>query len=249
MADAADVRSRVDGVGFWYHTIDLPGGVATPGQVDHRPIAAKVLPGSLDGLRALDVGTFDGFWAFELEARGAQALAIDVEQLDRAQWPPLNRARLEAQATDWEMRLGDGFRVAHELRGSHVTRVVTDVYDVTPELLGGPVDVVFAGAILLHLRDPVGALEKLLACLEPGGRLIQMEPFSKRQTLLSPRRPVGSFEPLVSDFTWWMPNLSALKAWPWAAGFVDVRRTRFVRPPSSRAMTGWYAVLESRKAG
>jgi SAM-dependent methyltransferase len=244
-----DVRGRVAGVPFWYHTIDLPGGVSTPGQVDHRPIAARVLPERLDGLRALDVGTFDGFWAFAMEDRGAQALAIDVEKLDRAQWPPLNRARLEAQAAEWEMRLGDGFRLAHELRGSSAQRFVCDVYDVTPEVLGGPVDVIFAGAIMLHLRDPVGALERLLACLKPGGRLLQMEPFSWRQSLLSPRRPVGSFEPLVSDFTWWMPNLSALKAWPWAAGFVDVRRTRFARPPSSRAMTGWYAVLESRKAG
>jgi SAM-dependent methyltransferase len=243
-----ELQARVAGVPFWYHTIDLPGGIATPGQVDHRPIADRVLPDRLDGLRALDVGTFDGFWAFAMEDRGAQALAIDVERLDRAQWPPLNRPRLEEQAAEWEMHLGDGFRLAHELRGSQAQRFVCDVHDVTPEVIGGPVDVIFAGAIMLHLRDPVGALERLLACLNPGGRLLQMEPFSWRQSLLAPRRPVGSFEPLVSDFTWWMPNLSALKAWPWAAGFVDVRRKRFVRPPSSRAMTGWYAVLESHKA-
>ena len=50
----------------WYHTIELAPGVVTPGEIDLRKLAARVLPDRLDGLRALDVGTFDGFWAFEL---------------------------------------------------------------------------------------------------------------------------------------------------------------------------------------
>ena len=36
----------------WYHTIELPGGVVTPGEYDTRVAARKVaLPAALDGLR------------------------------------------------------------------------------------------------------------------------------------------------------------------------------------------------------
>jgi SAM-dependent methyltransferase len=235
------------GVTHWYHSIELSPGVVTPGQVDHRPIASRVLPADLRGLRALDVGTFDGFWAFELERRGAQVVAIDVDRLDAAQWPPLQRERLRAAMHDRGVQLGRGFAVAREALGSKVQRVVCDVHDLTHEAIGGPVDFAFAGALMLHLRDPVGALERVLGALVPGGRLLQMEPFSIRTTLAHPRRPIGAFSAPRSDFNWWMPNLSLLKAWPWAAGFVDVRLRRFVRPPSRREMSGWYAVLEGSR--
>ncbi len=247
--DVADLRARVAANTGWYHTIALPGGVVTPGQVDLRTCAPRLLPDDLHGRRALDVGTFDGFWAFELERRGAQTVAIDVQQLDDAQWPPLNRPRLLRQATDWNMQLGQGFAIAHEALASSVQRVITDVYDVTPDRIGGPVDTIFAGAIMVHLRDPVRALEALHACLKPGGTLIQMEHFSVRNTLLAPRRPTGDFQPLRSDFNWTLANLSLLKAWPWTAGFAEVQRIGFLRPPSSNPMTGWYVGLRSRKAG
>jgi len=237
----------VAAVSRWYHTIEVAPGVLTPGVVDLRTSAAKLLPENLGGRRALDVGTFDGFWAFELEKRGADVVAIDVDALDSAQWPPLNRPRLERQAKEWGMELGKGFAVAHGALGSSVQRIVCDVYDATPDRLGGPFDLVFMGAITEHLRDPVRALEAVLECLHPGGELVQMEPFSLRNTLLHPRTPVAHFQPLVSDFNWWYPNLSMLKAMPWAAGFVDVQRTCFLRPPSSKAMTGWYAGLRSRR--
>src|ERR1700683_4686378 len=49
----------------WYHTIELPGGVVTKGAHDHRDVVGRVgLPADLAGRRALDVATFDGFWAF-----------------------------------------------------------------------------------------------------------------------------------------------------------------------------------------
>ncbi|MCW3039573.1 MAG: methyltransferase protein [Solirubrobacterales bacterium] len=245
---ADDLRARVAANEGWYHTIALPGGITTPGQVDLRTSAPKLLPDRLDGTRALDVGTFDGFWAFELERRGAETVAIDVEQLDHAQWPPLNRPRLRQIAAEWDMQLGRGFAIAHEALGSSVERVVTDVYDVTPEKIGGPVDTIFAGAIMVHLRDPVRALEALHACLKPGGVLIQMEHFSLRNTLLAPRRPTGDFQPLRSDFNWMLANLSLLKAWPWVAGFTSVERIGFLRPPSSSFMTGWYVGLRSRRS-
>jgi hypothetical protein len=74
-----------------------------------------------------------------------------------------------------------------------------------------------------------------------------MEPFSIRNTLLHPRRPTGDFQPLRSDFNWWLPNLSLLRSWPWTAGFVDVRTTALLRPPSTRRMTMLYVGVSARK--
>ena len=63
----------------WYHSLELAPGVVTPGWFDLRPMAAKLPWPTLTGLRCLDVGTFDGFWAFEMERRGArEVVAIDL---------------------------------------------------------------------------------------------------------------------------------------------------------------------------
>src|SRR2546430_9034820 len=54
----------------WYHTLNLPGGVFTKGFFDHRPVLDRYcLPPTFSGHRVLDVGTFDGFFAFEFERR------------------------------------------------------------------------------------------------------------------------------------------------------------------------------------
>src|SRR5436190_6788318 len=126
----------------WYHTIELAPGVVTPGQIDLRGVVDLVLPRDLSGRRALDVGTFDGFWAFELERRGAEVVAIDVGSVDEAQWPPLRRERLRARAADWGVEVGRGFTLASEALGSRVTRVVRSVLEVEIADIGGEVDLV-----------------------------------------------------------------------------------------------------------
>src|SRR2546429_59313 len=56
----------------WYHSLSLPGGLITPGFFDTLDELERVpFPLSLDGKRCLDVATADGFWAFEMERRGA----------------------------------------------------------------------------------------------------------------------------------------------------------------------------------
>jgi SAM-dependent methyltransferase len=231
----------------WYHSIELAPGVVSPGQVDHRGLAAKVLPDDLEGLRALDIGTFDGFWAFEMEKRGAEVVAIDVDTIDAAEWPPLNRERLRRASDSFEIELGRGFRLAKEILGSRVERVVCSVYDLTPEAIGGPVDFVFEGAVLLHLRDPVRALERARASLRPDGRMVIWELISLLDTLRAPRRPLARFSPLISDFTWWLPNYAALVSMPLAAGFSEVRRTGVQRTKGgNRGMRNWYCTLEAR---
>ena len=63
-----------------------------------------------------------------------------------------------------------------------------------------------------------------------------VETVSARLTLLHPRRPVGEFRAAMPDssFTWWVPNLSLLKAWPTAAGMPPTSR----RPVVTRTLRG-----------
>ena len=86
----------------WYHTIEIAPGVRTPGLVDLRSVAPRVLPDDLSGVRALDVGTFDGFWAFELERRRAAEVvaAGDVRPAGRRvpRAPPRRALRAGARA-------------------------------------------------------------------------------------------------------------------------------------------------------
>ena len=97
----------------------------------------------------------------------------------------------------------------------------------------------FSGAILLHLRDPVGALERIHGVLEPGGQLVLLEPFSPRATIRSPRGPMADFQPLATDFNWWLPNLAGLRGWLTAARFDQIERLGFHRPPSVKRMRQW----------
>jgi SAM-dependent methyltransferase len=241
---ARDVIRRNDA---WYHTLELAPGILTPGRIDLRKVAGKLLPDNLSGMRALDVGTFDGFWAFELEKRGAEVVAIDLDAVAAAQLPPNNRAALEETATELRLELGQGFKLASAHLRSDARLVSCDVLDLTTEKIGGPVDIAFMGALLVHLRDPVRALERIRATLVPGGRLLQLEGVSLRLSLLHPRRPVANLQTLDTQFNWWYPNHAALKAWLRTAGFAEITDLGLYHPPQRRPMADWYRGLGSRR--
>ncbi len=245
--DPGTVSEAVGANPAWYHTIDLAGAGVTPGHVDWRSYSERLLGHDLGGLRALDVGTYDGFWAFEMERRGAEVVAIDLDMLAAADWPPVNRAALEADAQAWGLELGRGFRIAKAALGSHVERVAVDVAELTPEMIGGPQDIAFIGALLLHLRDPVRALENVRRALVPGGRLILLEAISLTETLLRPRTPLARFDSAQNAFNWWLPNVRTLHHYLWASGFVAQRRIGLpMRPPARPEMRCWYYAIEAR---
>ena len=153
------IASRIAAIN-WYHTIDVGHGVVTPGMFDHRPYLKHYpIPDRLDGMRVLDVATFDGFFAFEFERRGAaEVLAIDVDTFGELDIPPAVRKGMTPEQL--HRKVGAGFALASELRKSKVKRIACSVYDLTPEKIG-KVDLVFCGSLLLHLRDPLRALERI----------------------------------------------------------------------------------------
>jgi tRNA (mo5U34)-methyltransferase len=222
----------------WYHTIELPG-YTTPGWFDLRPYVDRYgLPERLDGLRALDVGTWDGFWAFELERRGANVVAIDVDEEREYDWPPRRRPR-PFTPTD----RGQGFRVARELLGSSVERVSCNVYDASPERLGS-FDLVFCGSVLIHLRDQLLALERLASVCR--GRLILAEEYDRLTSLVpvALNRYRADRERAV---VFWVPNVRAWKRMLWTAGFEHIEgRGRFMLRVGSQFAVP-HVVLHARR--
>lgn len=209
----AELRARFSEID-WYHTQELAPGFVTPGMFDLRPYVRHYgIPKDLSGLRALDVGTFEGFWAFELERRGASVTALDVNRLQQLDWPAHLRP-------DDDSARGEGFRLAKAALGSSVERVGMPIYDATPEALGGTFDIVFIGTVTIHLRDPMLALERLAALCH--GRLIFADEHSRRLRWLP--WPAAEFQGHTPWMTWWRPSIRTWLTMIRTAGFQDVRR-------------------------
>jgi tRNA (mo5U34)-methyltransferase len=198
----------------WYHTIELPGTV-TPGRYDLRPVARRLpLAESLRGLRCLDVGTADGFWAFEFERRGAaEVVAIDTDP-EHLDWPVV-RGRDTETATRGALDRRRAFAAAHRSLRSSVEHRLLTVYELSPDQIG-EFDLVFVGSLLLHLRDPLRALAAIRTVTR--GRLLVNDAISPTLTVLRPRTPAVEFHGL-GDFRWWLPNAKGLARLVEASGF------------------------------
>ncbi len=215
----------------WYHSMELTPGAVTPGWFDLRAIPDVVpLPGSLAGMRCLDVGTFDGFWAFEMERRGAaEVRAVDLIDPHRWDWPA-DRPGAVVEALAGRKRGGDGFETARSALGSAVTREERSVYDLSPEVVGS-FDFVYVGSLLLHLRDPVGALMAVRSVCR--GEVLLLDAIDPLLTRLSPRLPLATLDGRHRPW-WWWPNLAALVRMAEAAGFALAAPPVRVRMPAGR---------------
>jgi len=212
-----DLRRAVEAA-RWYHTIELPGGIVTRGEYDLRPAVAQVpLPASLTGRRCLDVGTRDGFWAFEMEKRGAtDVVGIDLDDPSQYDWPAPAPVLDAAARAEIEQR-NQCFGIARDALGSSVERRVQSVYTLDPEVMGR-FDFAMIGTLALHLRDPVGALMGIRRVMEPGGTLLVKDVVSLSLSLLRPRAPAAALMTRDEPF-WWIPNRAALERYVHAAGF------------------------------
>ena len=244
-----DAGARVASNPAWYHTIEVQPGLLTPGLSDLRAWAPAVLPADLSGRRCLDIGTFDGFWAFEMERRGArEVIATDVASPADVQHTPHNRRR----ALDWQeqqgIEHGTGFAIAKDLLGSKAERVVCNVYDLSPETIGGTFEFAVVGALLQHLRDPIQALQNLRSVLVPGGEAVVMDNIDVALTLLRPRTPVAHLRAPLPDnmWTWWIPNLAGLRGWARTAGLEPISRRPVIRR-DKRGLRGVFAAIRVRR--
>jgi tRNA (mo5U34)-methyltransferase len=205
----------------WYHTMELAPGHVTEGMFDLRPFVDRYgLPERLDGLRCLDVGTWDGFWAFEMERRGAaEVVALDLDDERDLDWPPRRRP-----AEFPEEPRGGGFRIAKELFDSKVERVSTSIYHATPAELG-EFDLVFCGSVIIHLRDQLLALERIAGLCRD--RFISAEEYDRLSGLIP--FPIARYRAdRDSAVVFWQPSVRTWRRMLWTAGFDRVeQRGRF----------------------
>jgi tRNA (mo5U34)-methyltransferase len=214
-------RSSSSSARSWYHAIELPDGSVTPGWFDLRDqVHHYGLPEDLRGKRCLDVGTWDGFWAFEMERRGAgEVVALDLDHERDLDWPPRRRPAEPRGGR------GDGFRELHATLGSSVERVELSVYDATPERVG-TFDVVLCASVLIHLRDQLLALERIRGVTD--GLFVSAEEHDRSLALF----PWAAARYRADDpaaVVFWRPNARAWRRMLWTAGFDRVERfSKFV---------------------
>jgi tRNA (mo5U34)-methyltransferase len=149
--ERAEIERLIRAHGRWWHQIEVAPGIVTPGDDSNRmklPILDDIgLPRRMDGLRVLDIGCSDGFFSFEMEARGASVVAIDFVPEDYT-----------------------GFAVASKILGSSVEYRMENVYNLNPESFG-LFDVVLFMGVLYHLRNPLGGLDAIRSVMKQGGQL------------------------------------------------------------------------------
>ena len=231
--DTDEIKQRIDAFPYWYHKIELPGGITTPGWA---PLNVDVyrLPADLTGKRVLDVGAWDGFWTFEALKRGArEVVAIDdfsdflgiLDQPDRKAW--------------------ESFDFCREVLGydeNVCQRRELSVYDVSEEYLGR-FDVVLFFGTLYHLRYPLLALDRLasicneLICVE-SAILDDYSPYNgglgkgfPGAQLLMEFYPGKQYGDNVSN--WWVPTLQCILAMLTAAGFEETQGWKLTESPQT----------------
>ncbi len=213
---------------YWYHRIELPGGIVTPGWAPLDK-ASYGIPEDLTGKRVLDVGAWDGFWSFEAMRRGAkEVVAIDdfsdylgsLDQRDRAGWQTFDLCR-------------DALGFDHD----SCQRIEMSVYDITEERLGR-FDVVFCFGVLYHLRHPLLALDHLAALCDESIHVESaiLDDFSPYQGGMGKgyagSQMVMEFYPDKqygnNETNWWAPTITCLGHMLRSAGFGHVEGWKLI---------------------
>src|SRR5207248_8599270 len=102
---------------------------------------------------------------------------------------------------------------------SHVELVNLPIYELGPDNVG-TFDFVHAGDILLHVRDPILALQRIRSVTT--GELLLADMFDPDLDRLGPGMSLTRYRGGWEDVTWWAPALSTLTQMVADTGFDDV---------------------------
>ncbi len=190
--------------GSWWHSIDLGDGYITPGVHTLEELNSNYrlfnLPEDLSGKRLLDIGCWDGFYSFEAEKHGAEAVAVDC-------WTPENLFKAK-QALNSRVEF-------HEL----------SVYEVEREKVGAFDIVLFLG-VLYHLRHPMLALEQVCDVTREYA-VIESHIVDDFFEMPLPIAEFYEFDELGGQYdNWWGPNVECLMRMTRAAGFAHCELLR-----------------------
>src|SRR5262249_47302757 len=115
----ADLERRLRARPFWYHTIDVAPDFTVEGIFDLRSVVDRLPWPDVKGKRCIDIGTYDVFFAFELERRGAaEVVAVDVGGPELYDWAydvrPGVASRTVRDRDFYEPQNGAGFALLAE---------------------------------------------------------------------------------------------------------------------------------------
>ena len=212
-ADRETAEAVLERVPLWFHTfsLDRSRGIYTRGVArDHR-YRIPALPEDFSDMSVLDVGTFDGFYAFLAETRGARrVVAVDNEQY--REWI----------SSRWgvELKGGEGFAAIRELLDSGVEYRRLDAFDL--DELGETFDLILCFGILHRVENPLGLLKVLRRRLAGAGQVL-LETHAPADRALDSSAAVHIPEAgevyARDDFVYWSFTPAALDAMARHAGF------------------------------
>jgi SAM-dependent methyltransferase len=226
---------------YWYHSIDLPCGERTDGDYDIEPIIPNFCFPEMKGLSVLDVGRASGGFSFEFERRGANVTALDIQSF--LEWDfvggPIHRLKILREIGDCaafsKRHIYGAFDYAHKALGSNVRPLFMNAYHIDPSSFpekDAAFDIVFAGSITSHLRDPALAFQRMRSVAK--GTLIVSAPcFSLPGTDDHPLMMLVTGD--ADRRSWWVMNGLALVELLLAAGFARAEIKSFFRLKHRRA--------------
>ncbi len=188
---------------------------------------------SLAGKRVLEVGCANGGLTFWMDGQGADVVAVDLgPDPDATPWDVLlgpgdDLDTLRAEMSGGAKRGNASWRYAREHYGARAELVLSTIYDIPRSL--GTFDVVTLGAILLHLRDPLRALEHVVRFTRDAVVITDLMPFHLDPAEIE--RPLAYFDPSPTlrgshgGFTWWHLSPALLERYLGLKGFAIERRT------------------------
>ncbi len=249
---AGEFEARCREIPWWYHSYYFDNGFCVRGDYDIGADVAKYgFPESMEGMRVLDIGTGAGWFALYFEQLGAEVVTVDArgycdfDVYGRSGYPPIENEgrapdRLSEDGTPiYFSPVSRGFWIMKDILQSSVQFRNSRVYDISPNLFGGQkFDLVFLGAILCHLRDPIGALMAARSVCRH--RVIASTPvvLGETEADVLPRQYLPYTD--VDKISWWLPNEACFTHWFRAAGFtgVDVSKQVTLRTDLRRSEGG-----------
>ena len=240
------LQEKIAAIPYWYHKIELPGGIVTPGWA---PIDAEryCIPADMTGLRVLDIGAWDGYWTWEALRRGAaEVVAIDdfSDQLgtdvERNGWDTFDLCR-EALGFTEPMSAYEDDKARRNAKGQGCWRLDISIHELN-EKAWGRFDVVFFFGTLYHLKHPLLALEKISEICD-GSIYIESavaDDYSPYRGGLA--NGYGANEHVMEFYpgnqyggnisNWWVPTLQCLGDMVATVGFKDVQAWPLVEGPA-----------------
>jgi len=193
----------------WYHRMDLGRGIVTPGfPWENLWNNTRKVRDAIDyrDKSVLDLGSWDGMWAFEAEMLGA-ALTVATDCMNYWQIPwhhGMNNLLLVREAIFseviplWNVPPSDIRARLDNMIYSHP--LLKDGFDIVQHL-----------GLLYHLRDPMLSLAQSRSVIKDGGTLLLESAVHRQDDSCTMRFNFGPGA-FYEDFsTWWAPTLSCLR--------------------------------------